>query len=73
MIKPSLLIFGLFFLFRRDLRGTVAFSAVCGAFVILSLMAFGMSDNLFWFQKAIVQYSNNWLGHSASNQFRHLF
>ncbi|HEY4077861.1 MAG TPA: glycosyltransferase family 87 protein [Rhizomicrobium sp.] len=62
IIKPPLLIFGLFFLLRRDTRGTLGFAAVCGAVAALSLALFGWGDNLHWFEVCVVQFSHRWLG-----------
>jgi alpha-1,2-mannosyltransferase len=61
IIKPPLLLFGLFFLLRRDARGTLGFAAVCGVVVALSLAVFGWDDNLHWFEVCIVQFSHRWL------------
>jgi hypothetical protein len=61
MIKPPLLLFGLFFALSRDLRGTLGFAAVCAATAALSLVLFGWADNLYWFQTSILQYSQSWL------------
>jgi alpha-1,2-mannosyltransferase len=61
VIKPPLALFGFFFLFRRDWRGLLGFASVGIATVLLSLALFGWSDNLYWFQTAIVQYSHSWL------------
>jgi hypothetical protein len=61
VIKPPLVLFGFFFLLRRDLRGTLAYGAVGIATILLSLLLFGWNLNLLWFQTCIVQYSQNWL------------
>jgi alpha-1,2-mannosyltransferase len=61
MIKPPLLLFGAFFALRRDLRGTLSFAAVCAATVALSLIIFGVDDNLYWFDTSIIQYSHSWV------------
>ena len=61
VIKPPLALFGFFFLFRRDLMGTVGFVLVGVVTVILSLVLFGWAENLFWFETCIVQYSHSWL------------
>ncbi len=61
MVKPPLLLFGLFFALRRDLRGMMGFCAVCGAIALLSLVLFGWSDNWHWFEVCIVQFSHRWL------------
>lgn len=61
VIKPSLALFGFFFLLRRDLRGTLAFGGVGVVTILLSLLLFGWELNMLWFQTCIVQYSQNWL------------
>lgn len=61
MMKPPLLLFGLYFALRRDWRGTLAFAAVCVGTASLSLFLFGWEYNIFWFRTAILQYSNSWL------------
>ena len=61
VIKPPLVLFGFFFLLRRDLRGTLAYGAVGITTILLSLLLFGWDINLLWFQTCIVQYSQNWL------------
>jgi alpha-1,2-mannosyltransferase len=55
MIKPELLLYGVFFLLRRDLKGLLAFSAVCAATTAASVSIFGWSDNLNWLQTCILQ------------------
>jgi uncharacterized membrane protein len=61
VIKPPLVLFGFFFLLRRDLRSTLAYGAVGIATILLSLLLFGWDLNYLWFQTCIVQYSQNWL------------
>ncbi len=61
VIKPPLALFGLFFLFRRDMRGVLGYAAVGVVTVLLSLLVFGWTDNLNWFETCIVQYSHSWL------------
>ena len=61
VIKPPLALFGFFFLFRRDLMGTVGFVLVGVVTVVLSLLLFGWAENLFWFETCILQYSHSWL------------
>jgi alpha-1,2-mannosyltransferase len=46
MIKPPLLLFGVFFALRRDVRGTLGFGAMCAATAVLSVLLFGWADNL---------------------------
>jgi alpha-1,2-mannosyltransferase len=62
IIKPPLLLFGFFFALRRDVRGTVGFAAICVVTAALSLLLFGWTDNLHWFQTSILTYSQGWLG-----------
>lgn len=62
LIKPPLLLFGISFAFRRDLRGAIVFLAVCIAAAALSLVVFGFAENQHWFQASIVEYSQGWLG-----------
>jgi alpha-1,2-mannosyltransferase len=61
VIKPVLILMGLFFLLRRDWRGSLSFAAVGVTTALLSLLVFGWTENLEWFQNCIVQYSQNWL------------
>ena len=61
VIKPPLALFGLFFLFGCDVRGVFGYTAVGVVTVLLSLLVFGLADNLKWFQICIVQYSHSWL------------
>jgi hypothetical protein len=62
IIKPVLLLFGLFFVFRRDVRGIIGFAAICIATGTLSLLLFGWAENVHWFQTSILTYSKGWLG-----------
>jgi len=61
VIKPPLALFGLFFLFRRDVHGVLGYAAVGVVTVLLSLLVFGWAENLNWFEASIVQYSHSWL------------
>jgi alpha-1,2-mannosyltransferase len=61
ILKPPLLLFGLYFLLRRDLRGVAGFAGVCAAVGLLSLAVFGWDANLYWFQSCIVAFSHNWV------------
>ncbi len=67
LLKPTLLLFGVFFLLRRDVRGVLGFAFVGAAISALSLLLFGWADNWYWFQTAILQYNNNVLA-AFSNQ-----
>jgi hypothetical protein len=61
IVKPPLLIFGIFFILRRDIRGLAGFAATCAAAVALSLAIFGWDDNLQWFEQCVLQFSRCWL------------
>jgi hypothetical protein len=61
VIKPPLALFGLFFLFRRDLMGVLGFAFVGVATAVLSLVLVGWADNLYWFDTIILHYSRSWL------------
>lgn len=61
IIKPPLLVFGIFFVLRRDMRGLAGFAASCVAAVALSLAIFGWADNVQWFEECVLQFSGRWL------------
>ncbi|HEX4272715.1 MAG TPA: glycosyltransferase family 87 protein [Rhizomicrobium sp.] len=61
IIKPPLLLFGLFFALRRDARGLAAFALVCMAAVAASVALFGWADNLHWLDVCVLQFSHRWL------------
>ncbi len=60
IVKPPLLLFGAFFVFRRDVWGSAAFASVTCMAVIASLVVFGWDDNLNWLKVCILQYSTQW-------------
>jgi hypothetical protein len=61
IIKPPLLLFGLFFALRRDGRGLAAFIMVCVAAAAASVVLFGWADNLHWLDVCVLQFSHRWL------------
>ena len=61
ILKPPLLLFGVFFLLRRDARGVAGFAASCGAVVLASLAVFGWADNVHWFEACILPFSHDWV------------
>jgi hypothetical protein len=61
IIKPPLLLFALFFGLRRDARGFSGFAAICIAAFAASVVLFGLSDNLRWFEICVLQFSHRWL------------
>ena len=67
MIKPALLLFGVFFALRGDVRGVFGFACVCAITAALSLLLFGWDYNWYWFENVILRYSNNWVA-AFSNQ-----
>jgi hypothetical protein len=66
VLKPALVLFGIFFLLRRDLRGVLGFALVGVTTVVASLVLFGWATNLYWLQTSILQYSHNWLAVSGN-------
>ncbi len=61
VVKPPLMLFGVFFLLRRDWRAVLAFAATGLAAGLASLAVFGWDDNWHWFQVCILQFSRNWV------------
>jgi hypothetical protein len=61
VMKPALALFGLFFLLQKDLKGLLGFLVAGLATVLLSLLIYGWSDNLLWFEASILRYSHGWL------------
>ena len=61
LIKPPLILFGAFFLLRRDWRGVAGFSAILAGVAALSTALFGWAENLRWFDVCILQFSHRWL------------
>jgi hypothetical protein len=61
VIKPPLLVFGGFFLLRRDLRGLAGFGGLIAATAALSVALFGLDENLRWFDRCVLQFSHRWL------------
>jgi hypothetical protein len=61
ILKPPLLLFGVYFLLRRDVRGVVGFTAACVTTALLSLAVFGWANNVYWFEACILQFSHSWL------------
>jgi len=61
IIKPPLLLFGIFFALRRDVRGLTGLVLVCAAAAAASVVLFGWFDNLHWFDVCVLQFSHRWL------------
>jgi hypothetical protein len=66
VLKPALALFLLFFLLRRDWRGVLGVVLTGIAAAALSLVLFGWSENLYWLQTSILQYSHSWLAVSGN-------
>lgn len=61
IIKPPLLLFGLFFVLRRDVRGVAGFGGVVAATTLASLAVFGWAQNLQWFEDCVLRFSGQWI------------
>jgi hypothetical protein len=61
LIKLPLLLFGGFFLIRRDWSGGIAFAATLLAAAALSLLVFGPELHLLWLDSAILQFGHSTL------------
>jgi len=61
IIKPPLLVFGLFFILRRDLRGLGGLVSAGAVVTALSLAIFGWADNSRWFEECVLQFSQQWI------------
>ena len=60
VIKPPFALFGLFFLLRRDWRGSLSFAGVGLAAALMSLAVYGWDLNYLWFENSVLHYSHNW-------------
>jgi hypothetical protein len=61
LLKPPLVLFGGFFLLRRDLRGVAGFGLTTLGAAALSLALFGWAMNLHWFEICILGSTQKWL------------
>jgi alpha-1,2-mannosyltransferase len=62
IIKPPLLLFGVFFIARRNVRGLGGFVGTFALIASASLLIAGWEVNMDWLQFCIIRYSNEWLG-----------
>jgi alpha-1,2-mannosyltransferase len=61
VLKLPLLLFGVYFVLRRDWRGTFAFAGVCIAMGTASVAVFGWDFHVRWFELCVRQFSNQWI------------
>jgi alpha-1,2-mannosyltransferase len=61
VLKLPLLLFGVYFVLRRNWRGTIGFAAVCAASGLLSVIVFGWDFHMRWFDLCVRQFSSQWI------------
>jgi alpha-1,2-mannosyltransferase len=61
VLKLPLLLFGVYFVLRRNWRGTLGFAAVCTAMGLLSVILFGWDFHVRWFDLCVRQFSSQWI------------
>lgn len=61
VVKLPLLLFGVYFVLRRDWRGTLGFAGVCFVVGMLSVILFGWQFHVRWFQLCVLQFGTQWL------------
>ena len=61
VLKLPLLLFGVYFVVRRNWRGTLGFAAVCSAAGTLSVLLFGWDFHVRWFDLCVRQFSSQWI------------
>jgi hypothetical protein len=61
VLKLPLLLFGVYFVLRRDWRGTLGFVCVCLVVGILSVILFGWDFHVRWFELCVLQFGSRWL------------
>ena len=61
VLKPPLMLFGLFFLLRRDVRGLAGFVVTGAAIAAASLAVFGWDANLQWFETRVAPFGHDWV------------
>ena len=62
VIKLPLMLFGLYFLLRRNWGATAGFAGFCGVAGLLSLAIFGWEMHWHWLQLSVLQFSSHPLG-----------
>jgi hypothetical protein len=61
VLKLPLLLFGVYFVMRRDWRGTLGFAGVCIVVGMLSVILFGWDFHVRWFELCVLQFGSRWL------------
>ena len=61
VLKLPLLLFGVYFVLRRNWRGALGFAAVCAAMGLLSVTLFGWDFHVRWFDLCVRQFSSQWI------------
>lgn len=61
VLKLPLLLFGVYFVLRRNWRGALGFAAVCAATGLLSVILFGWDFHVRWFDLCVRQFGSQWI------------
>jgi alpha-1,2-mannosyltransferase len=61
VIKLPLLLFGVYFVLRRDWRSALGFAGVCLVSGILSVAVFGWDFHVRWFELCVRPFSSQWI------------
>jgi hypothetical protein len=61
-LKLPLMLFGVYFLLRRDWRAVFAFGGTCALISLASLAMFGWQLHQLWFDECIRNFNANWIG-----------
>jgi alpha-1,2-mannosyltransferase len=62
MVKLPLMLFGVYFLLRRNWQAVFAFGAICAAISLASLALFGWDMHRLWFDECIRNFNANAIG-----------
>jgi alpha-1,2-mannosyltransferase len=62
MVKLPLMLFGVYFLLRRNWQAVFAFGAICAGISLASLAVFGWELHRLWFDECIRNFSANTIG-----------
>jgi alpha-1,2-mannosyltransferase len=61
VLKLPLLLFGIYFVLRRDWRGALGFAGVCIAMGTISIVLFGWAFHVRWFELCVRQFGSQWI------------